>query len=101
MQRIEEFLREGEVPEWASSLKSKDSLRPNDGDNRLGFENATFTWDVAPRGEQSRFTLGPLDITFPVGQLSLISGPTGSGKTALLNGLLGGKQRAFPPQVCR
>lgn len=91
MQRIEAFLREPEVPDWASSLKS---TAPQTSD-RIGFEEATFEWDVAPRSEPSRFRLGPLDLTFPKGQLSLISGPTGSGKSALLNALLGG---ASPPQ---
>ena len=87
MQRIEEFLREPEVPDWASSLKPSDAMSADD----LGFEDAAFQWDVAPRSEPSRFVLGPLDVRFPKGSLSLISGPTGAGKSALLNALLGGK----------
>ena len=88
MQRIEAFLKETEVPDWASSLKSSESV-PSDSTD-VGFEDAAFHWDVAPRSEPSRFTLGPLNLKFPKGQLSLISGPTGSGKSALLNALLGG-----------
>ena len=91
MQRIEEFLREPEVPDWASSLKSGDATSTD----AVGFEDATFQWDVAPRSEPSRFVLGPLDMMFPKGQLSLISGPTGSGKSALLNALLGGKRERY------
>lgn len=87
MQRIEEFLREPEVPDWASSLKASE---PTSSSAEIALENATFQWDVAPRSEPSRFALGPLDIKFPKDQLSLISGPTGSGKSALLNALLGG-----------
>ena len=59
---------------------------------------STTSFDiVAPSGisdivdDLARFVLGPLDVRFPKGLLSLISGPTGSGKSALLNALLGGK----------
>jgi ABC-type multidrug transport system fused ATPase/permease subunit len=91
MQRIEEFLDESEVPDWASSLKSQEHPSANDSSGTVGFENATFQWDVAPRNEQVRFTLGPLNLAFPRPGLSLVSGPTGSGKSAVLNALLGGK----------
>ena len=89
MQRIEEFLNEPEVPDWASSLQDPASAetRPDE----IGFVNGTFEWDIAPRSEPSRFTLGPLNVKFPKGKLSLVSGPTGSGKSALLNALLGGR----------
>ena len=111
MQRIEAFLKEDEVPDWASSLKRKtveekplpstSSQPPRIGrripepakeGTRVGFENAIFTWSVVPRGRQDTpFKLGPLNIAFPLGKLSLVSGATGSGKTALLLSLLGGK----------
>ena len=87
MQRIEEFLREPEVPDWASSLKPSDATSADE----IGFDDAAFQWDIAPRSEPSRFVLGPLDLRFPKGALSLISGATGSGKSALLNALLGGQ----------
>lgn len=35
------------------------------------------------------FNLSDLNITFPVGKLSVVTGPTGSGKTAILTALLG------------
>ncbi|KAI0687745.1 P-loop containing nucleoside triphosphate hydrolase protein [Cytidiella melzeri] len=89
MQRIEEFLNEPEVPDWASSLKSQSTSPSHGVSEGLGFENATFEWDVAPRSEQARFTLGPLNVAFPRPGLSLVSGSTGSGKTAVLNALLG------------
>jgi ABC-type cobalamin/Fe3+-siderophores transport system ATPase subunit len=41
------------------------------------------------------FELGPLDITFPKGKLTLVSGATGSGKSALLAALLGGQSPMF------
>ncbi|KAI0671861.1 P-loop containing nucleoside triphosphate hydrolase protein [Trametes maxima] len=88
MQRIEKFLAEAEVPDWASSLKRAPD-REAEGEAETGFENATFEWDIAPKEEPARFALGPLDVKFPVGKLSLVSGPTGSGKSALLTALLG------------
>jgi ABC-type siderophore export system fused ATPase/permease subunit len=91
MQRIETFLKEPEVPDWASSLKSVGKEHQEE----VGFRNATFQWDVAPREEPVRFTLGPLNLTFRKGQLNVISGPTGSGKSALLNAFLGGMSRSI------
>jgi hypothetical protein len=111
MQRIEAFLKEDEVPDWASSLKSKTtkgkplpptpsqfsqrgrgSPGPGKDETRVGFEKGIFTWNMVPRGRQyTPFKLGPLNLNFPTGKLSLVSGATGSGKTALLLSLLGGE----------
>ncbi|PPQ69785.1 hypothetical protein CVT26_014173 [Gymnopilus dilepis] len=94
MQRIEAFLKEDEVPDWASTLSSKVVNGNGHGYNHkseVGFSEAIFEWkeatdkDVAP----SRFQLGPLDIKFPPGKLTIVSGATGSGKSALLVALLG------------
>lgn len=89
MQRIEKFLAEPEVPDWASSLK-RDPHTSSSNEAEIGFENATFEWDIEPQDAPARFTLGPLDIRFPPGKLSLVSGPTGAGKSALLVAMLGG-----------
>lgn len=91
MQRIEAFLGEGEVPEWASTLTAPDSNKTN---GQVGFSEATFEWQSVPKSAAapSRFQLGPLDITFPKGKLTLVGGATGSGKSALLSALLGGKR---------
>ena len=89
MQRIEAFLNEPEAPDWATALKSTAAVDQPRG--KVGFEDASFEWDSAPKEEPSRFTLGPLNILFPAGKLVLVSGATGSGKSALLNALLGGE----------
>ena len=89
MKRIDEFLSEPEVEDWACSLKSAANI--NQGErSKIGFENASFEWGGAPKSETSRFSLGPLNVEFPEGKLTLISGATGSGKSALLAALLGG-----------
>lgn len=112
MQRIETFLKEDEVPDWATSLKRKNTgrkplpplpsessrpsqLGPGKGKGKdervVGFENGIFTWSMMTRRSlHAPFKLGPLNLNFPTGELSLISGATGSGKTALLLSLLGG-----------
>jgi len=95
MQRIEAFLNEEEVPEWASTL-SESAVEPannEDEDREIGFIDASFEWkeassdDIAP----ARFHLGPLDVVFPSGNLTIVSGATGSGKSGLLVALLGGQ----------
>jgi ABC-type siderophore export system fused ATPase/permease subunit len=92
MQRIEGLLAEQEVPEWASSLSTVDTGSEADCSD-IGFKNATFEWHGVRKGSmtEARFQLGPLDIRFPKGQLSLISGATGAGKSAMLTALLGGQ----------
>lgn len=94
MKRIETFLSEGEVPDWASTLTCDNSPQQR---KDIGFINATFEWDDCSGDPvPSRFRLGPLNFIFPSGQLTLIRGSTGSGKTALLSALLGGNKFIFP-----
>jgi ABC-type uncharacterized transport system fused permease/ATPase subunit len=63
--------------------------------NDIGFHNASFIWThkkeaSLPVLSREQFALSiEGDLIFPRGQLSLIVGPTGSGKTALLMALLG------------
>ena len=112
MQRIETFLKEDEVPDWATSLKRKTTVgkplpplpptlpQPSQltrgkgkgkDETIIGFEKGIFSWSMTTRGRShAPFKLGPLNFNFPTGQLSVVSGTTGSGKTALLLSLLGG-----------
>ncbi|KAF8665348.1 hypothetical protein AX16_000367 [Volvariella volvacea WC 439] len=92
MQRIEGFLSEPEVESWASSLTTNNNglYRPG-----LGFRDAVFQWNTGTNASStpSRFELGPLNIEFPEGCLTIIGGATGSGKSALLSALLGEMHR--------
>jgi ABC-type siderophore export system fused ATPase/permease subunit len=92
MQRIEGYLDEPEVPEWASSLKKRSEQEYT---YKTAFDNAMFAYPSPPQAAAAsrRFVLGPLDIEFPRGQLTLVSGGTSSGKSALLASLLGGMRQ--------
>lgn len=90
MQRIEAFLREEEVPDWASSLKRE---RHHEQESKLGYEKASLEWHRPVEEDQPStmsFRLQDLTVNIPLGSLTLVTGPTGAGKTAFLVGLLGG-----------
>ncbi|CAG8555369.1 7606_t:CDS:10 [Gigaspora margarita] len=73
--RVENFLKESDIVQ-----------NPSVQNNRIiGFINATFQWPNVSNG----FILNKLNVLFPIGKLSLIHGPTGCGKSALLKALLG------------
>ncbi|KAF9379864.1 hypothetical protein CPC16_010561 [Podila verticillata] len=109
--RIDRFLDEEEVLVY-SNTKPRKNLPT---DPIIGFKNATFSY--AGKSEQDaanathaagetvsghHFELKDLNLEFPVGELSVITGPTGSGKTSLLLSLLGEinpvKGQAFLPR---
>ncbi|KAK4621385.1 ABC transporter 7 [Fulvia fulva] len=81
--RVEEYLNEPETNKY-KQLRS-DEL-DEDGDPLIGFENGTFSWGSQ---DSDDFKMMDLDMYFKVGQLNVIIGPTGSGKTSLLMALLG------------
>ncbi|EIW69963.1 hypothetical protein TREMEDRAFT_38635 [Tremella mesenterica DSM 1558] len=65
------------------------------------------TTAVSPDAPEPVFTLADLNVDFPIGKLTIVTGPTGSGKTAVLIGLLGEMELAegrswlpkYPTQV--
>ncbi|KAL8772653.1 MAG: hypothetical protein Q9209_002314 [Squamulea sp. 1 TL-2023] len=87
--RIEEFLNEEETEKYTQLATNG---RTDDGDTVIGFDNATFTWgsrDISKSGEVKAFRMIDINTMFSTGNLNLIVGPTGSGKTSLLMALLG------------
>ncbi|RKP04476.1 ABC transporter type 1, transmembrane domain-containing protein, partial [Thamnocephalis sphaerospora] len=112
--RIEIFLAEEEARRLErGQTADSPSAGPSGKEDALGFEHAQFRWthamNVSDDGQlvlcpdtvrrssiSGGFTLSNLNVLFPIGKLSVIAGPTGSGKTSLLMALLGGKQaRSF------
>lgn len=87
--RIQDFLNEPET------LKYKQLTVPGPSDPAVGFDNALFAYPgdeenscPGPNDPQP-FRLGDLNLSFPKGELSLVTGPVGSGKTTLILSLLG------------
>lgn len=105
------YLDEDEVSEQVSTLKKLNSrpLPPAEEeaeDAALGIENGSFKWNSVDAGadaakaraasedtvvgtaadeqEEHQFELRDISVVFPEGKLSCITGPTASGKTALL-----------------
>ncbi|KAK5111256.1 hypothetical protein LTR62_005284 [Meristemomyces frigidus] len=81
--RVEEYLNEPETDKY-NQLHGDDV--DENGEPIIGFTNATFSWGNT---ESEDFKMIDLDLRFQVGQLNVIIGPTGSGKTSLLMALLG------------
>lgn len=71
-ERLDKFLRQPERPE---------AVVPS---QHVAMDDATVAWPGA-----APFRLRNLCLRFPAGELSLITGPTGSGKSLLLSALLG------------
>lgn len=83
--RIRRFMNEESTGKYAQLAQTdRDFFSPE-----IGFQNATFTWDLSASRNSRNFQLANLNIDFKVGQLSVIIGPTGAGKTSLLMALLG------------
>ncbi|CAG8580609.1 39229_t:CDS:10 [Gigaspora margarita] len=80
VRRIEKFLDEDETK----------ILPENDYQftTPISFEKVTISWNEI-KENNDEFTMHNLDLEFPIGELSVICGPTGSGKTLLLMSLLG------------
>lgn len=92
VRRIDKFLREEETAKYDQLLNDEESLP---SDPIIGFQDATFTYSEDDEEVEAgnAFCLKDLNLTFPVGELSVIGGPVGSGKTSLLLSLLGETRR--------
>ncbi|GAB1518745.1 hypothetical protein RhiTH_001810 [Rhizoctonia solani] len=95
MQRIQTFLDETEVEDWASSIKRpEEELDIEVFSNKVGFQEGNFVWHLNSSETQdpkshTNFKLTDVTVEFPLGRLTLITGATGSGKSSLLAALLG------------
>lgn len=105
VRRLEGFLHEEEIDETVSTLKRQ---AVNVGNIQspsvvLRLENASFTWG---QGEADNYHVGlqnlvleDLTLDFPAEGLSVIEGPTASGKSSLLAALLGELRRQSGTQT--
>lgn len=78
IKRIEEYLN---GPEMENTLSEG---------AEVGFDDATISWPVDEKTtDEDRFILRNLNFSFPAGELSVISGKTGTGKSLVLSAILG------------
>ena len=114
LDRIDTFLRETEVSDTVSSFKRAEiTSRPTKEDLSIGITDTSFAWNKnelvgdkanktksadpsvssthgeAAGEETPSFELRDINVIFPTGELSLVTGGTASGKSALLKALLG------------
>lgn len=80
LKRIEKFL---DGPEIKEIQTFSDETSP------IVFKDASLSWPVDDEAEPNQFVLGNVNLSFPPGELSVISGKTGSGKSLLLASILG------------
>ncbi|KAJ7779182.1 multidrug resistance-associated ABC transporter [Mycena metata] len=84
LRRIDQFLESPEVSIPVQSPRNRTNAQ------RIFLSSASVSWPLAAQSESSTpFTLSDLSLEFPVGELSLICGKVGSGKSLLLLALLG------------
>ncbi|KAK7742432.1 hypothetical protein SLS62_010740 [Diatrype stigma] len=79
VKRIDTYLRS---PEIAKIIKNSEVIT---------FDHASIAWpsDDSTEENPDRFVLRDVNVTFPKGELSIISGKTGSGKSLMLSAILG------------
>ncbi|KAJ1799855.1 hypothetical protein LPJ59_001535 [Coemansia sp. RSA 2399] len=88
LSRIEQFLNQPDIQRLEHRACADAT------EERLGFRDATLAWAAANSGpllstERAPFALKSISIDFPAGKLSLVGGPTGSGKSSLLASFVG------------
>lgn len=100
LHRIEEFLNEDETEKYEQlGFDNRDET----GAKAIGFENATLVWgnkSTTPGIENTSFQMLDLSVRFKIGKINVIAGPTGSGKTSMLMGLLGEMTRVKGKVYC-
>ncbi|KAJ6508827.1 hypothetical protein C8R45DRAFT_815212 [Mycena sanguinolenta] len=101
LSRISKFLEEDEVSDEVSALKLQPAQEDDFVTSGLVIENGSFKWNELAKDDQTkppeaetsieetRFELRDISVSFPEGKLTCVVGPTASGKTALLQALLG------------
>lgn len=90
---IPEVVAEG-LEAWVSLARIDNFLKTPEKDHyrdsaaQITFWNASVAWP-SDNPEPDRFVLRDINVRFPKGKLSVISGPTGSGKSLLLAAIIG------------
>lgn len=71
-------------------LNSPEIIKISQDGEEVAFINASIAWPADEEiDEKDRFVLRNINVTFPKGELSVISGKTGTGKSLMLSAILG------------
>ena len=79
----------GRIQKFLEAAEQNSYLSHEQGQDGVALESAYLTWPTDSVASKSTFTLRDINVCFPSGKLSVISGDTGSGKSLLLNALVG------------
>ncbi|VUC31561.1 unnamed protein product [Clonostachys rosea] len=84
---IESFVSAKRLGAYLNGPERRDILTNS---HSVSFERAIISWPADQHiPSENRFTLSDLNLSFPTGELSIISGKTGSGKSLLISALIG------------
>ena len=95
---LPELISDG-LEAWVSVKRIDKYLQSPERDDYLSvglsiaFEHASIAWPSDSKEESDRFVLRDINLNFPSSELSVITGPTGSGKSLLLAAILGEADR--------
>ncbi|KAL2155016.1 hypothetical protein VTH82DRAFT_3692 [Thermothelomyces myriococcoides] len=75
------------IQQYLDSPELEQISKPSD---EISFQDASIAWPTDEKVDESeRFVLRNINVTFPKGELSVISGKTGTGKSLMLAAILG------------
>jgi ABC-type multidrug transport system fused ATPase/permease subunit len=90
LDRIADYLKEQDIDKYTKKLENV-----TEPVGVIGFKNAELKYHGGDEADANsgNFTLRDLEVEFQIGKLSVVAGSTGSGKSSLILGLLGGINR--------
>lgn len=83
---LDAYVSTKRIKDYLDSAEKSFKATPS---NRIAINNATIAWAADSEDQEDRFCLRDVNLEFPINELSVISGRTGSGKSLLLAALLG------------
>lgn len=94
--RIQDATPDIKKPWWEFWKREAPSGNPNAEDSSQPGNNDAINGTGSTSGNDRRFELQGINVIFPPGKISLVTGATASGKTALLRAMLGEMYRIQP-----
>ena len=93
VRRVDKYMQQPDTTKYEQLLSpSSEADLLSGGPDVIGFKNATFTY-ASEQDAEDQFKLRDITCSFPAGEISLVVGPVGSGKTSILLALMGELRR--------